>query len=268
MRLRSRILLTAGLACLSTAMLAGGALAHGGDGHKCKFGKILQARARGPEGRDPRRDHGAHADVDHRSATADVGCSAAHRRPVPLAAPSPSPDADLSSRAIPGRLDGDRFRRRGHRQAQLQERRRRAHGLPPPRGAASRLTKLVQDRGHRGHRGFSVEVEARGAVVSADLNSITVDPGTPADRLAADVTCTIGKRTRSFGTLIAGDTVKIECKSKNGVLVAKRIKKKGALKDRPDPGQGQGADRELRRQQQQHRVRGRHELRRRGRRRC
>ena len=40
MRLRSRILLTAGLACLSTAMLAGGALAHGGDGHKGKFGKF------------------------------------------------------------------------------------------------------------------------------------------------------------------------------------------------------------------------------------
>ena len=101
-----------------------------------------------------------------------------------------------------------------------------AHKL---RAAGKQATKLVQDRGHRGHRGFSVEVEARGSVVSADLNTITVDPGTTTDQLLP-VTCTIGKRTRSFGTLIAGDTVKIECKSKNGVLVAKRVKKKGALK--------------------------------------
>jgi hypothetical protein len=38
MRLRSRILLTAGLACLTTGVLAGGALAHGG--HKSKFAKF------------------------------------------------------------------------------------------------------------------------------------------------------------------------------------------------------------------------------------
>ncbi len=228
MRLRSRILLTAGLACLSTAVVAGGALAHGGH-HKSRFGKFSKR---------------GHADlkVEVRGAitalTADsITVSAAQAAPaapvdsVQLNAVTPvgattgldwtcaiPPGSDVTGFAV-GNIVKLACRSSN---GVLTAYKLRAVGPPP--------VKMVKDHGHRS-RGFSVELEARGSVVSADLTSITVDPGkagTP-DTLPL-VTCTIGKRTRSFGTLVAGDTVKIDCKSKNGALVAKRIKKKGALK--------------------------------------
>jgi hypothetical protein len=207
-------------------MLAGGALAHGGDGHKSKFGKISK------------RGHaalkveirGAIKELTPTSITVTTADVAAPVNPVPLAAPVAAPIGIEFTCQFPtgstvtGFAVGDIVKLNC----------RSANGVLTVyklRAAGKQAMKLVKDRGHRGHRGFSVEVEARGSVVSADLKTITIDPGTAtAPDSLPQVTCTIGKRTRSFGTLVAGDTVKVECKSKNGVLVAKRIKKKGALK--------------------------------------
>lgn len=225
MRLRSRILLTAGVACLSTAMLAGGALAHGGDGHKSKFGKMSK-RGHAALKVEIRGEIKELTTTSITVTTADV--TPPTTAPVPLLAPVAAPPAIEFTCQFPagstvtGFAVGDVVKLNCKSSNGVLT----AYKL---RAAGKRATKLVKDRGHRGHHGFSVEVEARGSVVSADQTTITVDPGTATDSLPL-VTCTIGKRTRSFGTLVAGDTVKIECKSKNGVLVAKRTKKKGALK--------------------------------------
>ena len=79
-------------------------------------------------------------------------------------------------------------------------------------------------------RGFSVEVEARGSVVSADLTSITVDPGTTTDTARPGHLHDRSRARARSASSSPDDIVKIECKSKNGALVAKKIKKKGALK--------------------------------------
>jgi hypothetical protein len=232
MRLRSRILLTAGLACLTTGVLAGGALAHGG--HKSKFAKFSKR---------------GHADlkVEVRGAITaftpagpttpgSVSVSAAQTAPatpggpIPLAAPVPSPGLDWTCEipagsTVTGFVAGDvvKLSCRSSEGKLVAYRLKAKHRKDDGK-------KMVQDRGRRG-RGFSVEVQARGTIALADQNSITVDPGTAGtpDTLP-NVTCTIGKRTRSFGTLVVGTTVKIECKSKHGVLVAKKIKQRGAPK--------------------------------------
>lgn len=229
MRLRSRILLTAGVACLSTAMLAGGALAHGGDGHKSKFGKFSK--------------HGhASLKVEVRGAitaldTASITVSAAQTAPAAPVAPADGailtaapvlPDPGLTwtcnipaGSTVTGFVVGDVVKLTcKSSDGSLVATRLKAAG--------KHFSKVQMDHGHRGGRSFGVEVEARGAVSAITPESITVDPGTAgvADTLP-NVTCAIGKRTRSFGTISIGDIVKIECKSKNGVLVAKKIKQKG-----------------------------------------
>ncbi len=225
MRLRSRILLTAGLACLSTAAVAGGALAHGGD-HKSKFGKFSKR---------------GHADlkVEVRGAitaltTDSITVSAAQAAQAPVdsvqlngAPPAAAPTGLDWTCAIPAGSDVTGFAKDDIVKLAC----RSSNGVLTAyklRSAGKSAAKLVQDRGH-GKRGFSVEVEARGSVVLADQTSITVDPGTTTDALLP-FTCQIGPRTRSFGVLAPNDIVKIECKSKHGALVAKKIKKKGAPK--------------------------------------
>jgi hypothetical protein len=207
-------------------MLAGGALAHGGGGHKSKFGKMSK---RGHSALKV-EIRGAIKDVTTTSITVTTADVTPSTSPVPLVAPvaAPAPIEFTcqfpAGSTVTGFAIGDIVKLNC----------KSANGVLTAyklRAAGKQATKLIKDRGHRGHRGFSVEVEARGSVVSADQTTITVDPGKAGttDSLPA-VTCAIGKRTRSFGTLVAGDTVKIECTSKKGVLVAKRIKKKGALK--------------------------------------
>ena len=76
-----------------------------------------------------------------------------------------------------------------------------------------------------------VEVEARGTVVTftaaAGLvaGSIVVHTGVLGQ---TDLTCAVIDRTRIRTVPVAGDTVQVECKSKGGVLTAKKIKVKVA----------------------------------------
>ena len=64
MRLRSRILLTAGLACLSTAV-RGRRRAGSRRRPQVEVRKVLEARPRGPQGRGAGCDHGADGGLDH-----------------------------------------------------------------------------------------------------------------------------------------------------------------------------------------------------------
>lgn len=228
MRLRSRVLLTAGLACLSTAVVAGGALAHGG-GHESKIGKTskrghsdLRVEVRGAITQFTAPDATNAGSVTVSAAQVDPTA------PVPLAAPGPVPATSLvwqcaipAGSSVSGFNVGDIVKLRC----------RSVNGVLTAYKLKARHDHrggmAIKDRGH-GKGRFSVEVEARGAVVKADQTSITVDPGTTTDQLAP-FTCAIGPRTRSFGMLMAGDTVKIKCKTRDGALVAKKIKKKGAM---------------------------------------
>jgi hypothetical protein len=76
-----------------------------------------------------------------------------------------------------------------------------------------------------------VEVEARGTVVTftaaAGLvaGSIVVHTGVLGQ---TDLTCAVTDRTRVRTAPVTGDTVQVECKSKDGVLTAKKIKVKVA----------------------------------------
>ena len=224
MRLRSRILLTAGVACLSTAMLAGGALAHGGDGHKSKFGKISK-RGHAALKVEIRGEIKDLTPTSITVTTADVTPPTA--APTPLVAPVAAPPAIEFTCQLPagssvtGFAVGDVVKLN----CKSSDGNLVAYRL---KAAGKHFSKIQMDRGHHGDKRFGVEVEARGAVSAVTPDSITVDPGTAGvtDNLP-NVTCTIGKRTRSFGTISINDIVKIECKSKDGVLVAKKIKQKG-----------------------------------------
>jgi hypothetical protein len=89
------------------------------------------------------------------------------------------------------------------------------------------LTKLRMTDNTRG----KVEVEARGTVVSfaaaAGLvaGSIVVDTAVVGQ---TPLTCAVTDGTRVRTVPVTGDTVQVECKSKDGVLTAKKIKVKVA----------------------------------------
>ena len=219
MRLRSRVLLTAGLACLSTAVLAGGALAHGG--HHAKFNRgsqrghaNLSVEVRGTI-TGLQEATGAVAgfvtvsasDVTPAPAGLEWKCS------IPAGSQStglkPTDSVKLRCRDIDGVLTAVKLRIKSHGHD--------GHSL--------------MDRGN-GRRG-KVEVEARGTIVAIDtttpnMMSITIDPGTSQDNLLP-FSCNIGPRTRILGTPAVGDSVKIACRSKDGALVARKIKEKGQI---------------------------------------
>lgn len=190
MRFRSRVLATAGLACLSTAVLAGGALAHGG--HGSKIGKFSK------------RGHAA-LKVDVRGAFSIAGdmvtISPAGLDPwtciVPagsnLSAFTPNMQVRAKCRSSEGKLV---------------------------------LTKLRHtDKGPK----VKVEVRGTVVDPLTPLpnpSSVVINPNAvgAVPPLLPNVTCAIGLRTRIKGTLAVGATVWAECKSRDGRLTAKKIK--------------------------------------------
>ena len=196
MHVRSRFLVTAGLACLSTAALAGGALAHG-EHNGGKIGKAwkhghaaLRVEVRGPL-----------------SVAADgstVTISPAGLTPWTCQVPTGS---DLSAFTSP---------------MQVRARCRSSEG------------KLVLTRLRHTDKGDKVKVEVRGTVdMTSTLlptpTTIVVDPNAGAMGSTLPlVTCAIGPNTRLRGMLVVGATVHVTCRSKLGVLTAKKIKVKDA----------------------------------------
>lgn len=220
MRLWSRVLLTAGLACLSTAVLAGGALAHGG-GHGSKFNKgshrghaDLAVAVRGTitglqeaTGTTPGFVTVSASDVTPAPAGLEWKCVIpAGSQSTGLKVTDP---VKLRCRDIDGVLTAVKLRLKNH----------------------GHHDHSLMDHGNGG-RG-KVEVDARGKVVKIDtmtsnMMAITVDPGTETDQLAP-FSCNIGPRTRILGTPEVNDIVKISCRSKDGALVARKIKEKGQI---------------------------------------
>lgn len=192
---RSKVLLAFGAACLSSAVLASGAMAH--DKHREKLGKIsgknstaLKVEVRGLIGA-----LAAPAGTTPGSITVSAGAGAGLTWTCAIA-----PGTDVSLFAPTNRV--------------------KAKCRSTETGLV--LTKLR----HKDH-GDKVKVEARGA---ATFSAVGVLPATvTVDTLVigqTPVTCAVTDRTRLRGNPVTGDTVKVECKSKNGVLTAKKIQKK------------------------------------------
>ncbi len=209
MRTRSKTLLALWVGCLVTGMFASGAVAHGG-GHGGKSGEgskgksALKVEIRGTitavtPGVDP--THPGSITVTANAPAAPVGPVTLEVAPAPISftcnIPAGTDPADLTD-----------FVLGAHVKAKC---RSTDTGLTFKR---LRLSDSTRDK---------VEVEARGTVSLLTADSITVQPGVG----LPDVTCAIGPRTRIKGTPVAGDTVKIECKSRDGVLTAKKIKARG-----------------------------------------
>lgn len=124
---------------------------------------------------------------------------------------------------------------------------------------ATKLRSRVgsSEDGHRGKSSMDrrhsssgkAHVTARGTVsaIAVDVagmpTSITVDPGFAGrtDTLPA-VTCAVSSRTEVAGSPAVGDTVKISCRSRRGVLSANEITVRTATMVTPPPAGGAVAD--------------------------
>jgi len=218
MRIRSKILMTMGIACLSASALAGGALAHGSKGKADLKVEIRGAVVSNADGK----------------ITIDPGTPPPWTCTVPVEMQAKVADivatdqVKAKCRDKNGVLTLTRIREKG--------------------GNHGQENKGEHKSMHKGGQSGRVEVEARGTVTKVGLPDattgnmdVTVQPGPVVGLLPATgnllpaVTCTVTERTHVFGTPTVGDSVKIKCKSRGGVLVAKKIKEKGLIK----PGQVQ-----------------------------
>lgn len=200
MRSRSKVLLAFGAACLSTAVLASGAMAH--DKHREKLGEIsgknstaLKVEVRGlivapltaPLGTTPG------------SITVSAGAGAGLTWTCAIA-----PGTDVSMFAATNRVKAK---------------------------CRSTETGLVLTKLRHKDYGDKVKVKARGvATFTAATTTLPLAPATVSVLTGVlgqgPVVCAVTDRTRLEGNPISGDTVKVECKSKDGVLTAKKIQKK------------------------------------------
>ena len=195
MRSRSKVLLAFGATCLSTAILASGALAHnkhreGGD-LSSKGTKALKVEVRG-----------AIKSINAATATTPLSITL-----TAAGTTSPAPVGFEWTCAIPTGADISLFTVGARVKAKCRS----------AEGTGLTLTKLR----HK-DKGDKVKVEARGTVSVLTATSITVQPGTG----LPDVTCAIGPNTKVKGSPVVLGQAKIECKSKDGVLTAKKIAEK------------------------------------------
>lgn len=218
MRVRSKVLVSLGIAALALGSVAGGALAHGGHGKH--MGKNLKVDV---SGEVTVAADGLSVTVDPDGAVGPLAPWTCMTRPGKTIKPA-------AAGAI-GRL-----RCVDNGSGALVVKKLKVRG---DNSGNSGKGKDSMDHGG-GVKTGRVEIEAKG-LVQGDIvqnadgtQSITVLPGAttaaPTSTLPA-VTCTIvpGK-TRILGTPIAGDVVKIKCKSRDGMLVAKKIKERNLLK--------------------------------------
>ena len=108
-------------------------------------------------------------------------------------------------------------------------------------GSQNKGEHKMNDHGQGGSSAGRVEVETRGSITAVVPNTttgnmdVTVQPGPAGSTTLPAVQCSVTQRTHVFGTPTLGENVKMTCKSRDGVLVAKKIKEKGLMK----PGQVQ-----------------------------
>ncbi len=202
MRVTSKAILTTGLLCLSSMVVAGTALAHGGNDDDRHGGKKHGEKASIAKSSKVGKNllklevRGSVTAVDAASITVSAGTTLA---PWTCAIPAGSDTK--------GVVAGDRVKLNC----------RSADGV------------LTTTRLRKRDTGDKVKVDARGAITALTADSITVAPG---DKLPA-VTCAITDRTRQKGTPAIGEQAKVSCKSRNGKVVAKTIKEKAAASTTP-----------------------------------
>ncbi len=197
MRSRSKVLLAFGATCLSTAVLASGALAHNkhreGGEMSSKGTKALKVEVRGV--------------ITNITAPATPGATGL----ITLSAGSAA--GFTWTCATPAGADLTMF---------TDFTKRVKATCRSAVGTGLTLTKLR----HKDH-GDKVKVKARGTITFSALGvlpaTVTVDTGVTGQ---VPVVCAVTDKTRLRGNPITGDTAKVECKSKNGVLTAKKIEKK------------------------------------------
>lgn len=205
MRSRTKTLLALGVACLSTAVVASGAMAHGG--HREKLGKIS-------------KKGGTALKVEVRGVITGPILAATATTPGSITFSAagttvPPPTGFVWTCAIPAGSDVSAFTEGNRVKAKCRS----------AEGTGLTLTKLR----HKDH-GDKVKVEASG-IVDAFTAAAVGTPGTITINTGVigqlPVTCAVTDRTRVRGnpTPVTG-MAKIECKSKNGVLTAKKIKVK------------------------------------------
>lgn len=203
MRVKSKVLVSLGIACLSTAVVAGGALAHGG--HREKLGKIS-------------KKGNAALKIEVRGAikalTPATGTAPGSITLSGAGTTTPAPAGSEWTCAIAAGSDVSEFKVGDRVKAKCQS-------------AADTGLTLTRLR-HKDH-GDRVKVAARGKVTAftaaagATAGTITVDTGVTGQ---SPVTCAVTAMTRIRGNVAVGGTVKAECKLKDGVLTAKSIAEK------------------------------------------
>lgn len=198
MRLRSKILLTVGLSCLSSAVLAGGAMADGGH-HGGKSGLKLEVR-------------GLVTALVAPTLTTDGSITVA---PGGTLAPwTCTIRAGSDTTGITAMTTTVKLKCRDKNGVLLAKRLRTTDN--PTGKVKVEATGLVT--------AFTALTPAVAPLLSTN-GSITVNAGTTA--LPLLVTCAVTDRTRLRSVPVVNvDTAKVECKTKDGVLVAKKIKVK------------------------------------------
>jgi len=222
MRTRSKTLLALWVGCLVTGVFATGAVAH--DGHGGKLGKIsskgksaLKVEIRG-------------------SITAVDGTNSITVTANPsVATPSAPPVVVQLMEVVTAPISFTCMIPAGTDPAALAAFTMGVHVKAKCRSTDTglMLTRLRMTGSTRD----KVEVEARGTITTFNAaaglvaGSIVVDTAVLGQ---APLTCAVTDRTRVRTVPVSGDTVQVECKSKDGLLTAKKIKVKVAkveLKD-------------------------------------
>ncbi len=199
MRLRSKILLTVGLSCLSSAVLAGGAMADGGH-HGGKSGLKLEVR-------------GLVTTLVAPTLTTDGSITVA---PGGTLAPwTCTIRAGSDTTGITAMTTTVKLKCRDKNGVLMAKRLRTTDN--PTGKVKVEATGLVT--------AFTALTPAVAPAVLSTNGLITVNAGTTA--LPLLVTCAVTDRTRLRSVpVVSIDTAKVECKTKDGVLVAKKIKVK------------------------------------------
>ena len=228
MRTRSKTLLALWAGCLVTGVFATGAVAH--EGHGGKLGKVSKGKSA--------------LKVEIRGSITAITPAVDGTGSITITVnpPPAAPPVVTLMEITPGPISFTCMIPAGTDPAALTAFTMGVHVKAKCRSADTglMLTKLRMTDSTRD----KVEVEARGTVVSfaaaAGLvaGSIVVDTAVVGQ---TPLTCAVTDRTRVRTVPVAGDTVQVECKSKDGVLTAKKIKVKvakveatGALTINPD----------------------------------
>ena len=198
MRLRSKILLTVGLSCLSSAVLAGGAMADGG--HKNKPGLEVEVRGlvTGLTAATPTTP--GSITVSPGGTLAPWTCALKPGADTTGITLVPASNVKVKCRTKNGVLTAKRVR------------------------TTTNMTGKVKLEATGLVTAFTAFTPAVAPAVGTN-GSITIDAGITG--LPLPVTCAITNRTRIRSIPVLNvDTAKIECKSKDDALVAKKIKVK------------------------------------------